>query len=137
MTVFRMVVFLTVAVSLICADPALAAKKKKKKLAPGDLAYSRSENVRQFPPVIFPHWRHIAQFRCYVCHSALFEMKQSEGLGEDMHKQEMCGSCHVGEPAFAIGIQTCSRCHISESGASDDKKKKKKKKKKKEKKETD
>ena len=56
-------------------------------------------------------------------------MKQSEGLGEDMHKSNMCGSCHVGEPAFAIGIQTCSRCHVSEIGASDDKKKKREKKK--------
>lgn len=126
MAIVRLLILLVVAVSVISVDPALAAKKKKKKLAPGDIAYSRSEKGGDFPPVIFPHWRHVPQYRCYVCHSALFEMQRSEGLGELMHKGDSCGACHLGEPAFAIGIQTCHRCHAKDAENSDGKKKKKK-----------
>ena len=132
MTVIRMVLLLVVTVALIGSDPALAAKKKKVKRAPGDIAYSRSGDVKEFPPAAFQHWRHVAQFRCYACHSELFEMQQSEGLGERMHERDMCGSCHGGKPAFAIGIQTCHRCHIRSAENSSRGKKKKKKKKKEE-----
>lgn len=134
MALVRTLLLLVIAASLIVADPAQAARKKKKKLAPGDLQYSRTETVKEFAPVIFPHWRHVPQYRCYVCHSALFEMQQSEGLGERMHKPDMCGACHDGEPAFAIGMATCHRCHVSDTENSDDGKKKKSAKKKKKKK---
>lgn len=136
MAIFRVILLLVFAVSLISSDPAFAAKKKKVKRAPGDIAYTRSDKSDkggkgdaggQFPPAVFQHWRHVPQFRCYVCHSALFEMEQSEGLGELMHKGDKCGSCHLGEPAFAIGLQTCHKCH-SKNAESGGKKKKKKKK---------
>lgn len=135
MAIIRILLLLVVAASLISSDPALAAKKKKIKRAPGDIAFSRTEKddtgdkTQQFPPAVFQHWRHVAQYRCYVCHSAVFEMQQSEGLGERMHKSDMCGSCHDGEPAFAISLQTCHRCHVSSAADSGDKKKRKKKKK--------
>ncbi len=106
-------------------EAALAKKKKKPKLAPGDIAYERTVKAKEFPPVIFEHWRHISQYRCYVCHSSLFEMQVSQGLGEDMHKTNSCGSCHDGKPGFAIGVQTCHRCHISKKNADAGAKKKK------------
>lgn len=144
MAIIRILLLLVVAASLICIDPAFAAKKKKVKRAPGDIAYSRSgksdkgDDGGQFPPAVFQHWRHVAQFRCYACHSAVFEMQQSEGLGELMHKSDMCGSCHDGEPAFAITLQACHRCHISVAGDGGNKKKKSNvKKKAKEKKKTE
>lgn len=127
MSFARIVLLSVIAVGLISSDPALAAKKKKVKRAPGDIAYSRKGG--EFPPAVFQHWRHVPQFRCYVCHSALFEMQQTEGQGERMHKADRCGSCHDGEPAFALGIQTCHRCHAKPPEAAGDKKKKKKKKK--------
>lgn len=128
MPLLRSLVLIAMAVCLISSDAALAAKKKKIKRAPGDIAYSRDGKVGEFPPAVFQHWRHVAQFRCYVCHSDLFEMKQSEGLGEKMHENEMCGSCHRGKPGFVIGLQTCDRCHIRSAKGSDDSKRKKKKK---------
>lgn len=134
MRVLRIFLLCMITVSLIGSDPALAAKKKKKKIVPGNLEYSRSENAKQFPPVIFPHWRHVTRFRCYACHSDLFEMELSEGLGEAMHKTDKCGSCHSGEPAFVVSIKTCHRCHIGETVEEPGKKKKKDKKKKKTKK---
>lgn len=134
MSAIRLLLLLAITVSLIGSDPALAAKKKKVKRAPGDIAYTRGAEVKDFPPAVFQHWRHVAQFRCYVCHSDLFEMQQSEGLGERMHEGDMCGSCHDGKPAFALGIQTCHRCHARLPEESSDKKKKKKKKEKKTKK---
>lgn len=127
MTIIRMVLLLVVTAALISSEPALAAKKKKVKRAPGDIAYSREGKVGEFAPAVFQHWRHVTQFRCYVCHSDLFEMKQSEGLGERMHENDMCGSCHRGKPAFIIGLQTCQRCHVGDAENSDSKKKKGKK----------
>lgn len=126
MAIVRMLLLLVVAVSLISVDPALAAKKKKKKLAPGDIAYSRAQESKEYPPAIFPHWRHVPQFRCYVCHSAIFEMEQSEGVGELMHKAEKCGSCHSGKPAFDIGLTSCHRCHVRSEESNANKKKKSK-----------
>lgn len=124
----RILFLIVVTTSLISSDPALAAKKKKVKRAPGDIAYERTEKAKEFPPAVFQHWRHVTRFRCYACHSDFFEMQQSEGLGERMHDGDMCGSCHDGKPAFDLGIQTCHRCHIQPVEDSGDTKKKKKKK---------
>lgn len=136
MVIFRMLLLLAVAVSLIVSDPALAAKKKKIERAPGDVAYSRSEAAGQFPPSVFQHWRHVAQYRCFVCHSVPFEMKQSEAPGKRMHEMDKCGSCHNGATGFEVGIGTCNRCHITtakESGSAKKKPKEKKEKSSKEK----
>jgi len=128
MVIVRMLLLLVVAVSLVVSDPALAAKKKKIKRAPGDIAYSRSEEAGQFQPAVFQHWRHVAQYRCFVCHSAPFEMKQSEAPGKPMHETDKCGSCHNGATGFEVGIGTCHRCHNTSAEKGGDKKKKSKKK---------
>ena len=66
-----------------------------------------------FPPSVFPHWVHRIQFRCYVCHSALFEMRQgaNQVTMEKIGEGQFCGACHDGQTAFDVEFDTCTRCH--------------------------
>ena len=42
----------------------------------GDIPFARKKaGTEDFPPAVFPHWLHRMQFKCYVCHEAVFQMK--------------------------------------------------------------
>lgn len=80
----------------------------------GDITFSRRAGASaEFPAAVFPHWAHRARFRCYVCHNAIFEMKAGanpvsmDAIGQGKY----CGACHNGKTAFAVGFDTCIRCH--------------------------
>jgi c(7)-type cytochrome triheme protein len=80
----------------------------------GDVVFSRRGGVSaEIPVAVFPHWVHRARFRCYVCHTAIFEMKAGanpvsmDAIGQGKY----CGTCHNGKSAFAVGFDTCIRCH--------------------------
>jgi c(7)-type cytochrome triheme protein len=81
----------------------------------GDMVFER-EGVAEgdpFPPSVFPHWIHRVQYRCYVCHSALFEMKQgaNEVTMDAIGEGQYCGACHNGRNAFDVEFKTCTWCH--------------------------
>lgn len=82
--------------------------------APGDLILDRKTRATGFDPVVFPHWRHRIHFRCYVCHSQVFEMKRgaSEITMATIDQGKFCGKCHNGEVAFNVEFQNCARCHM-------------------------
>jgi c(7)-type cytochrome triheme protein len=86
----------------------------------GDITIPRkgADPVSDTPQAFFPHWIHRTRFRCYVCHDTLFQRK----LGADdinmdaVREGRFCGVCHDGKTAFAVGFDTCERCHDSPGG---------------------
>ena len=78
----------------------------------GDMVLNSKAEKRGMPPVVFPHWYHRAEFKCKVCHPAIFEMR-SGANDIDMKKiivdQQFCGKCHNGTIAWKP-IE-CARCH--------------------------
>ncbi len=64
--------------------------------------------------VVFPHWIHRMQFRCSVCHDDIFQMKAGADTitMDSISKGKHCGTCHNGKTAFAVGFNTCDRCHL-------------------------
>lgn len=89
--------------------------------APGDLILPREGggemDLSMTPESIFPHWVHRARYRCDTCHDALFKMElgATEITMDLMDKNESCAVCHNGEIAFAVGLNTCNRCHITQT----------------------
>lgn len=89
--------------------------------APGDVSIERQGAVPEgasptaIPPATFPHWIHRIQYRCYVCHPKVFEMKAgaNEITMEKMRQGESCGACHNGAIAFGVDFQNCGRCHAA------------------------
>ncbi len=83
----------------------------------GDITIPRvnknAEGSDFMPPARFPHWIHRTQFRCYVCHDAIFQMKAGADhiTMDDVRDGRFCGHCHNGKTAFAVGFDTCERCH--------------------------
>lgn len=65
------------------------------------------------PAASFPHWVHRIRYQCKVCHLDIFEPRAGANtitmtqIGEG----KACGRCHNGSIAFAVGIESCSRCH--------------------------
>lgn len=82
----------------------------------GDVTFVRkTKGEDDFPPATFSHWNHRVKFKCYVCHNKTvgFEMKAGSAaitmaLIDD---GKYCGACHKGQPAFAVGFESCTRCH--------------------------
>ncbi|WP_177420323.1 c(7)-type cytochrome triheme domain-containing protein [endosymbiont of Lamellibrachia barhami] len=88
--------------------------------APGDIQYERkggdAEELKTFPPSIFPHWIHRINYRCDACHNKLFEMKTgTTPINKDLMKEgKVCAVCHNGKQAFDDGFENCNRCHIND-----------------------
>ena len=82
----------------------------------GDIVFSREGGSGGFPTAYFPHWVHRIQFKCYVCHDAIFTMKRgaNEITMAAMAEGKACGTCHNGGIAWRIGADTCNRCHVGE-----------------------
>jgi c(7)-type cytochrome triheme protein len=82
----------------------------------GDMVLNSKAEKRGMPPVVFPHWYHRAEFKCKVCHPAVFEMK-SGANDIDMKKiidGQFCGKCHNGTIAWKP--VACNRCHSGTPG---------------------
>lgn len=82
----------------------------------GDVTFKRmTKGEEDFPPATFSHWVHRVKFKCYVCHNKTvgFEMKAGRAkiTMALIDEGKYCGACHKGQPAFAVGFETCSRCH--------------------------
>lgn len=83
----------------------------------GDMILNNKAEKRGMPPVVFPHWYHRAEFKCKVCHPAIFEMR-SGANDIDMKKIVIdglfCGKCHNGTISWKP-IE-CARCHSGTPG---------------------
>ena len=89
----------------------------------GDIVFSRktpgadfsrkTPGAGEIPPAVFPHWVHRINFKCYVCHDAIFQMKAgADQITMDAIREgKFCGACHNGKIAFPVGFYTCNRCH--------------------------
>lgn len=79
----------------------------------GDIVMDKKSTLNGVPGVVFPHWKHRARFRCYVCHPDPFEMQAGANDISMVLLQggEFCGRCHNGDVAFSIGFNTCRTCH--------------------------
>lgn len=83
----------------------------------GDMVLNNKAEQRGMPPVVFPHWVHRVQFKCKVCHPAIFVMKSGANdidMEKIVFKGEFCGKCHNGETAWKP-VQ-CARCHSGKPG---------------------
>lgn len=82
----------------------------------GDVLFVRKvKGSEEFPPAVFSHWLHRVKFKCHVCHndSVGFAMKAGTAAitMDEIEDGKYCGVCHKGKPAFAVGFETCNRCH--------------------------
>jgi c(7)-type cytochrome triheme protein len=80
----------------------------------GDIVFSRkTSDADEIPPAVFPHWAHRINFKCYVCHDSIFQMKAGANpiTMENIQQGKFCGACHNGKIAFPAGFDTCDRCH--------------------------
>lgn len=81
----------------------------------GDIVFSRkTAGADEIPPAVFPHWVHRINFKCYVCHDAIFQMKAGANgpiTMDAIQEGKFCGVCHNGKIAFPVGFDTCDRCH--------------------------
>ena len=80
----------------------------------GDIHFERkSKEGAEYPPATFPHYVHRIQFKCFVCHDAIFEMKAGANpvTMEAIDKGRFCGTCHNATTAFGPTFESCERCH--------------------------
>src|SRR5450830_1828173 len=102
---------------LVCALLAVLAPAAMAEPVVGDVLFVRkTKGDVDFPPATFPHWVHRVKFKCFVCHSKAvgFETMKAGSAPitmEAIEKGQYCGACHKGNPAFAVGFETCNRCH--------------------------
>lgn len=100
--------------SLSVAGLLLAALAGPGKAVEGDIVFQRKGGAeKETPAALFPHWAHRIRFRCYVCHDAIFQMKAGANpvTMDAIMDGKSCGTCHDGKTAFAVGFDTCGRCH--------------------------
>lgn len=80
----------------------------------GDIVFKRkTPGSDDVPVAIFPHYLHRMQFKCYVCHDDLFQMKAgADDITMDaIQDGKFCGACHDGKTAFQSTFEACPRCH--------------------------
>lgn len=80
----------------------------------GDIVFKRKGDAdKDTPAAVFPHWAHRIRFKCYVCHDQIFQMKAGADpvTMDAITDGKFCGACHDGKTAFAVGFDTCARCH--------------------------
>jgi c(7)-type cytochrome triheme protein len=102
------------AASVIGAGLLLAAFVAPGEAVEGDIVFQRKGAAdKDTPPAQFPHWAHRIRFKCYVCHEAIFQMKAGANpvSMDAILEGKFCGACHDGKTAFAVGFDTCQRCH--------------------------
>jgi c(7)-type cytochrome triheme protein len=80
----------------------------------GDINFTRpGRGPDEIPTATFPHNLHRLQFRCYVCHEDLFQMRAGANsiTMEAIQSGKFCGRCHDGKVAFQATFETCPKCH--------------------------
>lgn len=80
----------------------------------GDIVFTRkSGGGEEYPPATFPHFVHRMQFKCHVCHDAIFQMKAGANpvTMDAIQAGKYCGSCHNDNTAFGVTFEACGRCH--------------------------
>lgn len=80
----------------------------------GDIVFTRkSGGTDEYPPATFPHFLHRMQFKCHVCHDAVFKMKAgaNEVTMDAIQEGKYCGVCHNDKTAFGATFEACERCH--------------------------
>lgn len=84
----------------------------------GDITFQRQGEVvaDETPAAVFPHWIHRVRYKCYVCHSQIYQMTAGadQSSMEEIIAGKSCGVCHNGEIAWNIDFGTCPRCHKAE-----------------------
>ncbi len=75
--------------------------------APGPRGEDHPENL-----AVFPHWAH-ADYKCYVCHPAIFPQRKMGFTHDQMDEGRYCGACHDGKTAFSYDDDDidCEICH--------------------------
>lgn len=64
-------------------------------------------------PVVFKHWKHQRDFKCYSCHPGLFSKYEKAVFDhDDMDAGRYCGACHNGKLAFVPEDVDCEVCHV-------------------------
>jgi len=83
----------------------------------GDTTIPRvgADTSNTVPLAVFPHWIHRSRYKCYTCHDKLFQMQAgADHITMDaISSGQFCSVCHNGKTAFAIGFETCERCHVA------------------------
>ncbi len=82
----------------------------------GDIVFQRKHSAaNEYPPATFPHFVHRIQFKCHVCHEAIFKMRAGANnvSMEAIARGKFCGHCHDGKTAFGVTFEACLRCHRS------------------------
>lgn len=81
----------------------------------GDIVFTRKSGTGgdEYPPATFPHYLHRMQFKCHVCHEAIFHMKAGadEITMDAISGGKFCGACHDNKTAFGVSFEACLRCH--------------------------
>ena len=80
----------------------------------GDIVFVRkAQEGNEYPPATFPHFVHRMQFKCYVCHDAIFQMKAgaNDVKMDAISSGKFCGTCHNETIAFGPTFESCQRCH--------------------------
>lgn len=81
----------------------------------GDIVFVRKsvEADADYPPAIFPHFLHRIQFKCHLCHDAIFQMKAGANAVtmDAINEGKFCGTCHNGKTAYGVTFESCPRCH--------------------------
>ena len=80
----------------------------------GDIVFVRkAQEGNEYPPATFPHFVHRMQFKCYVCHDAIFQMKAgaNDVKMDAISNGKFCGTCHNETIAFGPTFESCQRCH--------------------------
>jgi c(7)-type cytochrome triheme protein len=82
----------------------------------GDVVFDREGEESSTPPAVFPHWSHRIRYKCYACHSTLFEMKRGANPTsmEAIAEGRSCGACHNDKIAWGVSFNTCTRCHVEQ-----------------------
>jgi len=95
--------------AVAAADVAAAADDAEPTFADANLALMTGD----YPPVVFPHWKHRIRFKCSACHPQIFEMKKgaNEISMDTIRQGRFCAECHNGDVAFEVTFQSCYRCH--------------------------
>ena len=107
----RTIIFFVIATAMLALPVRYGAAAEPEY---GDIVFSRkTPGADEIPPGVFPHWVHRINFKCYVCHDAIFQMKAGTNpvTMENMQQGKFCGACHNGNVAFPVGFDTCDRCH--------------------------
>ena len=67
----------------------------------------------EYPPATFSHSVHRYQYKCHVCHDAIFKMKKGTNkvTMQEIENGKFCGTCHNDTIAFGTNFDSCQRCH--------------------------